>query len=111
MRPFVLTTFFSGSPTEGGGFTQKRRMLDVLRRLQSHDLRVVVICTHEEGAKLVKGLGMDAVISRPWKVVRAISRVLGLPFCRRVLGGWLHRIPFTLDAQLKRLSTDLVFFP
>lgn len=109
-RVFVLTTFFDGDPGLGGGYTQRRKTLDVLKRLQSASLKVIVICSTKSERALVEQYGLVAVRSRRSFVRKIICRLLALNSSKRLFGRWIPRLPFTLDAQLRRLRTDLVLF-
>src|SRR5688572_19349290 len=109
-RPFVLTTFFDGEPGVGGGYTQRRKTLDVLSRLQHDGLKVVVICSAKADCAIVEQSGMTATFSRRSRFRKTVCRLLALNSCKRLFGSWIPRLPFTLDAQLRRLETDLVFF-
>lgn len=110
LSPFVLTTFFDGTPEDGGGYTHKRRMLDVLNRLQSGQFKVIVVCGSATALQVAKECGLEAVLYRRSNIKKIICRILSIGFCRRAFGRWIARLPFVLDVKLSEWRTDLVLF-
>lgn len=109
-RTFVVATFFDGVPQDGGGYGHKRNMLEVLRQLQSDRLKVVVVCGSIEALEVVKSCGLSGVLYCRSSIHKALCRCLALNFLRRILGRWTARLPFLLDALLRKHHTNLVLF-
>lgn len=109
-RPFVIAAFFDGDPIEGGGYVHKLGTLNVLRRLQQDDVRIVVICSTQSGVQKVQAAGLQAILfPRPlWRrILGGLSTLDGVRlFGGRSLGARIS----PLDRLLRRLRVDLVFF-
>lgn len=108
--PFLLAAFFEGDPTQGGGYTHKVGTLRVLRRLQSAELRVVVICADERSLHVVGQHGLEGIVYRCTRLRRLLGRLAAVRFVKAALGRSLGPRLSPLDRFLSRLNANLVFF-
>src|SRR5262245_7676229 len=109
-KPFVLATFFDGDPTEGGGYVHKRSVLDVLRQLQSADLRVLVVCDTPANLAVVRGIGLEGVVRRRGALSRALGIVSAFDLVKAALGRSFGPSLSPVDRLLRSMGVDLVFF-
>lgn len=110
-RPFRLAAFFEGRPADGGSYVHKVGTLSVLRRMQSPDLEVVVVCGSRESLEIVREQGLRAVRRPRSGLGRLLGELSALHAVRVHLGRSLGPRLSPVDRLLKRLSVDLVFFP
>ncbi len=109
-KPFILATFFEGSPEEGGGYVHKVGVLRVLERIQGSALKIVVICADDAALATVKGIGLQGIVQRRTFLRRVSGALSGVAAVKRYVGTSLGLKISPVDKLLTSLGVDLVFF-
>jgi glycosyltransferase involved in cell wall biosynthesis len=85
-------------------------MLEVLARVESPEIQMLVICNHDDALALVKSVGLKGLMWRRSRFATLLGKAFAQNFCKRMFGRWLPKLPFTLDAKLDAWKVDLVLF-
>lgn len=109
--PLVLVSFFDGKPSEGGGYVHKVGTLRVLRRLQSDQLQVVVVCSSSEGLKTVERHGLRGIVQSRNLIRRLFGKLSETGIVRQHFGRSLGPMLSPIDRLMTRLKANLVYFP